>query len=131
MDEIQTGDSGTTRSVPLAGSGSRTLDRGALRSASMLIFCGVVISLVAGLFHADAASANDHFASFTEYAHSDIWIGVHLGQFVGMALFAGGMIALLDALNVPRGALALTARFGASRRLFPLRSMARSKPWTA
>ena len=79
----------------------------------MLIFGGVVISLVAGLFHADAASANDHVASFTEYAQSDIWIGVHLGQFVGMALFAGGMIALLGALNLPQGALALTARFGA------------------
>ena len=113
MDEIQTGDSGTTRAVPLEGSGSRTVDRRALRGAAMLIFGGVVVSLVAGLFHADAASANDHVASFTEYAQSDIWIGVHLGQFVGMALFASGMIALLGALNLPQGALALTARYGA------------------
>lgn len=113
MDDIQPNHSDSTRSVPLESSGSRTVDRGALRIAAMLIFGGVVISLVAGLFHADAASANDHVASFTEYARSDVWIGVHLGQFVGMALFAGGMIALLAALNVPQGGLALTARFGA------------------
>ena len=113
MDDIQSGDGGTTRSVPLERSGSRTVHRGALRSAATLIFGGVVISLVAGLFHADAASANDHVASFTEYAQSGIWTGVHLVQFVGMALFASGMIALLVALDVPQGALALTARFGA------------------
>ena len=113
MDDIQTGDSGTARSVPFAVSGSRAVDRRALRSAATLIFGGVVISLVAGLFHADAASANDHVASFTEYAKSDIWTGVHLGQFIGMALLAGGVIALLAALNVRQGALALTARFGA------------------
>ena len=50
-----------------------TADRTALRMSATLLFAGVVVTLVAGLFHADAANANDHVASFTEYARSGIW----------------------------------------------------------
>lgn len=89
------------------------MDIRSLRVAATLSLAGVVVSLLAGVFHADAASANDHVASFTEYAKSDIWTGVHLGQFVGMALLTAGLIALLAALKVRQGTLALAARFGA------------------
>jgi hypothetical protein len=113
MEQIQAEDGNTRRSAVLTAPGAGRADRKALRLSATLLFAGVVVSLVAGLFHADAASANDHVASFTEYARSGIWTGVHLGQFAGMALLVAGLLVLLAALNVRRGALAWTARFGA------------------
>jgi hypothetical protein len=83
------------------------------RLAARLLFAGVVVSLAAGLLHAESADANDHVASFTAYAASGIWTFAHLGQFVGMALLTGGLFVLLPALVVRPGLLAVTARFGA------------------
>jgi hypothetical protein len=88
--------------------------RSQLRLAATLTFAGFVVSLVAGLFHADSANANDHPATFAEYARSGIWTAVHLGQFVGMALLIAGLLVLLFVLKAPGGALAWTARFGAA-----------------
>jgi hypothetical protein len=84
-----------------------------LRLAGWLLVAGVLVSLAAGLFHAESADANDHVASFAAYAASGIWTLVHLGQFVGMALLTAGLFVLLPALVVRPGLLAVTARFGA------------------
>lgn len=65
-----------------------------LRLSATMLFAGVVVSLAAGLLHPEAASANDHPAAFTEYASSNIWVGVHLGQFAGMAVLIAGLLAL-------------------------------------
>lgn len=81
--------------------------------AAWLLVAGVLVSLVAGLFHAESADANDHAASFTAYAASGIWTFVHLFQFVGMALLTAGLFVLLPALVVRPGLVAVTARFGA------------------
>jgi hypothetical protein len=85
-----------------------------LRLAATLAFAGFVVSLVAGLFHADTASANDHPATFLEYARSAVWTAVHLAQFAGMALLIAGLLVLLVVLKAPEGALAWTARLGAA-----------------
>ncbi|AXJ08592.1 DUF4386 family protein [Arthrobacter sp. PM3] len=87
--------------------------RAPLRLAGTLAFAGFAVSLVAGLFHADTASANDHPATFAEYARSGIWTAVHLGQFAGMALLIAGLLVLLVVLQAPGGAMDWTARFGA------------------
>jgi hypothetical protein len=84
-----------------------------LRLAAGLLVAGVVLSLLAGLLHPDSAPANDHAAAFADYARSDIWIGVHLGQFAGMALLIAGLLAMVVALNVRDGAMGWVARFGA------------------
>jgi hypothetical protein len=86
---------------------------GTWRLAASLLLAGVVVSILAGLLHAEAHDANDHLASFTAYARSGIWTSVHLGQFVGMALVNVGLVVLWFALDVQRGALAWTARVGA------------------
>lgn len=83
------------------------------RLAAWLLVAGVVVSLVAGLFHAESNDANDHVAAFTAYAASGIWTLVHLVQFVGMALVIAGLFVLLPALVIRPGLLAVTARFGA------------------
>ncbi|WP_457950362.1 hypothetical protein ACTAQI_07155 [Pseudarthrobacter sp. alpha12b] len=82
------------------------------RLAASLLLAGVAVSILAGVFHAESHDANDHVASFTAYANSDLWTGVHLGQFLGMALVCAGLVSLWAAVNVQRHALAWTARFG-------------------
>jgi hypothetical protein len=113
MEHLPAGDGGTRRPPVLAEPGTGTAARTTVRLAATLLFAGVVISLAAGFFHADSASANDHQATFAEYARSGIWIGVHLGQFAGMAVLIAGLLVLWSALNVRHGAAAWTARFGA------------------
>ncbi len=87
--------------------------RASLRLAASLVFSGFVVSLVAGLFHADTADANNHPVTFAAYARSSVWTAVHLAQFAGMALLIAGLLVLLAALGPPAGALAWTARFAA------------------
>lgn len=113
MEDIHAGDSRTKGSAALKAAGPHTADEGSLRLAAVLVLAGVVVSAGAGLLHAEAASANDHVASFTVYANSNIWTGAHLGQFAGMALLTTGLVTLWMALRVRHGALGWTARFGA------------------
>lgn len=90
------------------------LRRPELRLSATLLFAGVLVSLLAGLQHPDAASANDHPATFAQYAASDAWIAVHLGQFLGMALLLCGLLVLAYALNVRHGLAPWTVRLGAA-----------------
>jgi hypothetical protein len=113
MENLPADDGGTRRPAVLTEPGTGTAARTTVRLAATLLFAGVVVSLAAGVFHADSASANDHPATFAEYARSGIWTGVHLGQFSGMAVLIAGLLVLWSAVDVPHGALAWTARFGA------------------
>ena len=88
-------------------------DRAALRLSATLLFGGVLLSLLAGYFHPDREPANNHQATFAEYAASTSWIAVHLGQFVGMAVLIAGLLVLFVALNVDSGTPGWVARFGA------------------
>ena len=45
-------------------------DRTLLRLSATLLFGGVLLSLLAGVFHHDQAPANNHPAAFAEYASS-------------------------------------------------------------
>jgi hypothetical protein len=64
------------------------------RLAAVLLVAGVVVSFAAGALHPEGAKANDHAAAFAEYARSDVWISVHLGQLVGMAALIAGLLVL-------------------------------------
>ena len=88
-----------------------------LRLSATLLFVGVLIFVVAGLFHPAQAPANDHPAIFAEYAASTIWAAVHLAQFIGMAMIIAGLL-VLDAVLDQRP---WTGRLGA---LFALVALA-------
>ena len=88
-------------------------DRKSLRLSAILLFIGAVLSLVAGIFHPEREVANDHVAAFTEYANSTNWTAVHLGQFIGMAIFIAGLLVLFFALNVHAGTPLWSVRVGA------------------
>jgi len=70
-----------------------------IRSAAIVLLSGEILSLVVGAFHPSSQDPNNHPAVFTEYAGSDYWTPIHLGQFVGMAVFVAGILILLSALK--------------------------------
>lgn len=97
----------TKAALTAVGEGSRHL-----RVSAALFLCGVLLSLVAGLFHPGRANPNDHPAAFAEYAADDAWTLVHLGQFVGMAVLLCGLIALFAARDSGEGRGDWLPRFG-------------------
>lgn len=82
------------------------------RLAAVLLVAGVVLSFAAGALHPEGANANDHAAAFAEYARSDLWIAVHLGQFAGMAALIAGLLVLGSVVGSVPGLSAWTARLG-------------------
>src|SRR6266566_7089664 len=84
-----------------------------LRVPATLVFGGVLISLVVGFLHPDQAPANDHAAAFAEYARSNAWIVVHLGQFIGMMVIIAGLVALFLVLDARPGRSVWAGPFGA------------------
>jgi len=83
-----------------------------LRLSASLLLMGQLLYIVATQFHADG-DANNHPAVFAEYAGSEIWTVVHLGQFASMAILLAGLLALFLALDVQAGAARWAGRFGA------------------
>ena len=78
-------------------------DRKSLRLSATLLFVGVLLSFLAGIFHPERENANNHTAAFAEYASSGNWTAIHLGQFAGMMVIIAGLLVLYFALNVHSG----------------------------
>jgi hypothetical protein len=77
--------------------------RTTLRTGSTLLLGGLVAEYVVTAFHAAHENPNDHHAVFAEYAASDNWIAVHLGQFAAGLVVIAGIITLLRALRPTTG----------------------------
>src|SRR4051812_8168787 len=91
---------------------SAIVDRQSLRLGATLLFAGVLLSFAAGSFHPEREPANNHAAAFAEYASSNSWTLVHLGQFVGMVVLVAGLLAVGYALNLRVGISGWIRRFG-------------------
>src|SRR5215212_2611957 len=94
------------------GAVSTMADRTSLRLAATLVLLGVLLSLVAGIFHPAREDPNDHQAVFAEYAESASWTAIHLGQFAGMAVLVAGLLVLLLALDEHAGPPSWAGRLG-------------------
>jgi hypothetical protein len=92
-----------------ATSTDATSTRSALRKGSTLVLGGVIAAFAVTQFHPSHAAPNDHHAAFAEYAASDSWIMVHLGQFAAGLVLLAGVIGLARALE-PVGARSLLTR---------------------
>ena len=86
-------------------------DRTTLRLPAGLLLGGLITYVVVTLIHT-GGPANDHQVIFDDYAGSQDWAAVHLGQFVGMALLVAGLLALSAALDLRAGAAAWMSRIG-------------------
>jgi hypothetical protein len=80
-----------------------TPPRTALRTGSTLLLGGLVAEFVVTTFHAAQENPNDHHAVFAEYAASENWIAVHLGQFAAGLVVIAGIVTLLRALRPSAG----------------------------
>src|SRR5215212_9951919 len=54
----------------------------------------VIVLVVTEYFHPGREVPMDFPAVFMEYAHSNIWTAVHLGEYFGFLLLLGGLVAL-------------------------------------
>ncbi len=60
---------------------------------------GAVMLFVATLLHPMTADPNDPLAAFAEYAADPLWVGSHLGQFLGVAILGAALVALAGTLE--------------------------------
>ena len=66
-----------------------------LRIGSIAFLAGVIIVVVSTAIHPSKEDPANHLRVFAEYANSDSWIAVHIGQLAGgIMVFAGGFVAL-------------------------------------
>jgi hypothetical protein len=61
--------------------GEAMLDRTSLRLSATLLLAGQLLYIVVTQFHA-GGRANNHREIFAQYASSDAWEAVHVGQFL-------------------------------------------------
>src|SRR5262245_57516044 len=87
-------------------------DRKALRLSAGFLVSGLIILLIATVFHPSGTDPNNHLATFTLYARSTGWTADHLVQFIGEAIGVVGLLVLFYALNLPNGMPGLMARIG-------------------
>ena len=73
---------------------------------------GVVLIAVSEIFHPSREDPMDFPAVFREYANSDAWTAVHLGEYLGFLLLLGGLVALYYSVRARPGAGAGLAPFG-------------------
>jgi hypothetical protein len=109
----------SSRVAPAADAGESSpgrQDRSLLRLGAVAGVAGLLLQVLAGQLHPGHADPNDSSAAFAEYARSDDWVAVHIGQYLGTLLIAVALIALArSAARQPgtAGALAVVGAVGA------------------
>ncbi len=83
-----------------------------LRLGAALGVVGVVLQVVMDRLHPHHVDPNQSAAVFREYAHSENWTAVHLGQFIGTLLIVVALVALARALSRQPGVAGALAVVG-------------------
>jgi hypothetical protein len=66
-----------------------------LRIGSIAFLAGAIIAILSTAFHPSTEDPSNHRLVFAEYASSDSWIAIHIGQFAGVIMvFVGGFVTL-------------------------------------
>lgn len=89
------------------------IDRTSLRLAATLLLTGQLLYIVVTQFHT-GGDANNHPVIFADYASSELWKGVHVGQFVCAAILLAGLVALCYDVDVQAARARWASRFGAA-----------------
>jgi hypothetical protein len=88
-------------------------DRSLLRLGAGLGVLGLLVQIAMDRLHPHRIAPNDSANVFQEYAESDTWTAVHIGQFVGTLLLVLTFIALARSLYQQHGAAGALAVVGA------------------
>ncbi|MFQ5995530.1 MAG: DUF4386 family protein [Acidiferrobacterales bacterium] len=81
-----------------------------IQAGSLAAIIGVILLLIFTFLHPLKADPGDAEAAFLEYAADPYWVTIHLGQFFGVLLMVGALVALYDTLAKERAGW--LARFG-------------------
>jgi len=84
-----------------------------VRTGTVLVVAGIAAEYAVTQLHPSHEDPDDHHAVFPEYAASDGWIAVHLGQFAAGLLVLLGILTLLAGLR-SAGAPRLVVRAGSA-----------------
>jgi hypothetical protein len=87
-------------------------DASTTRMGAVALPVGVLLIAVSEIFHPSGEDPMDFPAVFREYARSDVWTTVHLGEYFGFLFLLGGLVALYYSLGARPGAGAGLAPFG-------------------
>jgi hypothetical protein len=82
----------------------RPRDPNRLRYGTAMLVAGLGAQVPLGALHPHQEYANDSVAAFHEYAHSQAWVLVHLGQFLGLLLVSIGLVTVATTLARKTGA---------------------------
>lgn len=83
------------------------------RIGAVALPLGIILIAVSEYFHPSRENPMDNPVVFMEYAHSDIWTTVHLGEYFGfLLLLLGGLVALYYSVSTRPGVGAGLAPFG-------------------
>ena len=82
------------------------------RLGAVALPLAIILFVVSTAIHPSREEPMDNPAIFMEYAQSDNWIAVHLGQWVAVLLLFGGLLALYYSITTKREAGAGVVRFG-------------------
>ena len=62
---------------------------------SISFIAGAIIMILSTMIHPSGEDPFNHLLVLAEYAHSELWVGIHIGQFVGtMMVFVGGFVVI-------------------------------------
>lgn len=101
------------RATPSPGAtGQDALDAALLRLGASLGVAGVLLQGAMERLHPHHVDPNQSAAVFREYAHSEHWTAVHLGQFAGTLLIVLALVALARALSRQPGVAGALAVLG-------------------
>lgn len=91
-----------------------TLRAGAIttRLGAVALPLGVIVLVISEVFHPSREDPMDNVAVFREYANSDVWTTVHLGEYFGFLLLLGSLVALYYSVSTRPGTGAGLAPFG-------------------
>ena len=104
----------TTPTTPAAtASAAAVPDDRSVRTGTVLMLAGIAVEYAVSELHPSHEDPDDHQAVFPEYAASDDWIAVHLGQFAAGLLVLLGILTLLAGLR-SAGAPGLVVRAGSA-----------------
>jgi hypothetical protein len=82
------------------------------RMGAVALPIGIFLIAISETFHPSREDPMDFPAVFTEYAQSNVWTTVHLGEYFGFLFLLGGLVALYYSISTRLGSGAGLAPFG-------------------
>ena len=86
-------------------------DASTTRMGAVALPLGVVLIAISEIFHPSREDPMDFPTVFTEYAQSNVWTTVHLGEYFGFLFLLGGLVALYYSISARPGSGAGLAPF--------------------